>query len=194
MNEKFPNASVLVTKMGYYLPFCVAAGGLATVGHGMLSMLSPSSSTGEWIGYQIIVGFGRGLGLQMPFVAVQNTLPPKMISISMSLLAFLQTLGGALMLTFGETVFTNSLRSTIPTYSKGINAEAIIEAGATKIRAIVTNPDDLAGVLVAYSKSIDRVFYLTVACSGVGFLFAWGMGWKDIRKKSEAREHRDNDV
>jgi hypothetical protein len=38
--------------------------------------LSPSSSTGKWIGYQIIVALGRGLGLQVPIVAVQITLPP----------------------------------------------------------------------------------------------------------------------
>ncbi|RHZ62631.1 hypothetical protein CDV55_106177 [Aspergillus turcosus] len=184
-------SGVAVTRMGYYLPFVVASSIITTVGHGMLSTLSPSSSTGKWIGYQIIVGFGRGLGLQMPFVAVQNTLPPSMVSISMSLLTFLQTLGGALFLTFGETTFTNSLRNTIPTYAKGVNSQAIVEAGASNIRAIVTNPNTLAGVLVAYSKSIDRVFYLTIACSGIAFLFAWGMGWKDIRKKQKPKTTDD---
>ncbi|KAF7159165.1 hypothetical protein CNMCM6106_006298 [Aspergillus hiratsukae] len=187
-------SGVAVTKMGYYLPFVVAASIITTVGHGMLSTLSPTSSTGKWIGYQIIVGFGRGLGLQMPFVAVQNTLPPFMVSISMSLLTFLQTLGGALFLTFGQTIFTNSLRSTIPTYASGVNPEAIVQAGATGLRAIVTNPSTLAGVLVAYSKSIDRVFYLTIGCSGVAFLFAWGMGWKDIRKKSKTKDAQKEEV
>ncbi|KAJ5982619.1 Major facilitator superfamily domain general substrate transporter, partial [Penicillium sp. IBT 35674x] len=181
-------SGVLVTKLGYYLPFCVAATVFATIGHGLLSMLSPSSSTGRWIGYQIIVGFGRGLGLQMPFVAIQNTLPPEMVSISMSLLTFTQTLGGAVMLTFAETIFSNSLRSLISKYAKGVSPEVIAEAGATKIRAVITDPEKLAGVLVAYNKSIDRVFYLMIACSSVGFLFAWGMGWKDIRKKQEPSE------
>lgn len=92
------------------------------------------------------------------------------------------------MLTFGETIFTNSLRNTIPIYAKGVNPGAIVDAGATKLRAIVTDPKILAGVLTAYSKSIDRVFYLAIGCSSVGFLFAWGMGWKDIRKKSKAQE------
>ena len=193
VDNNLTNASILVTRMGYYLPFCVAASVFATVGHGLLSTLSPSSSTGKWIGYRIIVGFGRGLGLQMPFVAVQNTLPPAMVSISMSLLTFLQTLGGAVMLTFGETIFTNSLRNTIPTYASGVDPQAIIEAGATQIRSIVTNPNILAGVLAAYSKSIDRVFYLTIACSAIGFLFAWGMGWKDIRQKPETKARQEEE-
>jgi hypothetical protein len=175
----------LVTKLGYYLPFCVAAAVWASVGHGLISTLSPSSSTGKWIGYQIIIGFGRGLGLQMPFVAIQNTLPQSMVSISMSLLTFTQTLGGAVMLTCGETIFTNSLRDTIPVYAKGVNPEEIVIAGATGLRAVITDPTQLAGVLIAYSKSIDRVFYLALGCSCACFVCAWGMGWNDIRKKSK---------
>jgi hypothetical protein len=181
-----------VTKLGYYLPFCVAAGVLASIGHGLLSTLSPSSSIGKWIGYQVIVGFGRGLGLQMPFVAIQNTLPASMVSISMSLLTFTQTLGGAVMLTCGETIFTNSLRDTIPIYAKGVNPEAIVVAGATGVRAIITDPTQLAGVLIAYSKSIDRVFYLAIGCSCACFLCALGMGWKDIRKKSKTEPQEED--
>ncbi|KIM95352.1 hypothetical protein OIDMADRAFT_206451 [Oidiodendron maius Zn] len=186
-------SGITVTKMGYYLPFCVAAAIFASIGHGLISTLSPSSSIGKWIGYQVIIGFGRGLGLQMPFVAVQNTLPASMVSISMSLLTFMQTLGGAIMLTCGETIFTNSLRDTIPTY-EGVNPEAIILAGATGIRAIITDPTQLAGVLIAYSKSVDRVFYLAIGCSCACFLFSWGMGWKDIRKKPKAEVSQNENV
>lgn len=89
------------------------------------------------------------------------------------------------MLTCGETIFTNSLRETIPAYANGVNPEAIIAAGATGFRGIITNPTQLAGVLIAYSKSIDRVFYLAIGCSCACFFCAWGMGWKDIRKKSK---------
>jgi len=181
-------SGIAVTKLGYYLPFVVATSVLASIGHGLLSTLTPFTSTGKWIGYQIILGFGRGLGLQMAFVAVQNTLPPSMISISMSLLTFTQTLGGAIMLTFGETILTNSLRNLIPTYAPGVNPETVIAAGATGVRGVITDATQLAGVLVAYSKSIDRVFYLAIGCSAACFLFAWAMGWKDIRKKPKAKK------
>lgn len=110
----------------------------------------------------------------------------------MSLLTFTQTLGGAVMLTCGETIFTNSLRDTIPIYAKGVNPEAIVVAGATGVRAIITDPTQLAGVLIAYSKSIDRVFYLAIGCSCACFLCAWGMGWKDIRKKSKTEPQEED--
>lgn len=56
---------------------------------------------------------------------------------------------------FSETTFINSLQNTIPTYTNGVNLQVIIKAGATNIRAIITNLNTLASVLVAYSKSIN---------------------------------------
>jgi hypothetical protein len=51
--------------LGYYLPFGVASGILLTLSGGLLSTISPDTSTGKWIGYQIIGGTGRGIGLQV---------------------------------------------------------------------------------------------------------------------------------
>ena len=54
-----------MVKLGYYLPFSLACGIMMAVGTGLLSMLGSHTSTGKWIGYQIIIGVGRGLGVQM---------------------------------------------------------------------------------------------------------------------------------
>jgi hypothetical protein len=173
----------IVGKLGYYLPWSLGSAILTTIGNGLLSTLSPSTSTGEWIGYQILMGAGRGFGMQMPIIAIQNTILPDLIPISMSLLSFSQAFGGAVFLALGDTIFTNSLSTTIPIYAPGVNPQAVIAAGATDIRGVVSNPSLLAGVLVAYSKSVDRVMYLAVGCACATFLCAWGMGWQDIRKK-----------
>lgn len=103
----------------------------------------------------------------------------------MAMIMFSQTFGGAMFLSFSDTIFTNSLKSLIPKYAPSVDPEAVIAAGATEFRNILSG-NDLANVLVAYAKSVDPVFYLT-AGAGVGcFVFAWGMGWKDIRKKLQA--------
>ena len=39
--------------------------------------------------------------------------------------------------------------------------------------------------LVAYAKSVDRVFYLTAGAAVGCFVFGWSMGFKDIRKKNQ---------
>lgn len=166
--------------LGYYLPWSVASAVLTSVGYGLLSTLDPRTPTGNWIGYQILFGVGRGLGLQMPMVAVQNTLAPAQIPVAMSLIMFSQTFGGALFLSFADTIFTNSLRSLVSKDAPGIDAQSVVNAGAYSFRQAVPK-ESIAGVLKAYAKSIDGVFYMCTALAVMCFVFSWGMGWKDIR-------------
>lgn len=100
----------------------------------------------------------------------------------MALLMFSQAFVGALFLTFSDTIFTNSLKQLIPKYAPAINPQTIVGAGATGFRSYVQE-SQLTGVLVAYAKTIDRVFYLAAGASAGCFAFAWAMGWRDIRKK-----------
>lgn len=192
--------------MGYYIPVALFASVLLSVGSGLIATFSPSTPTGKWIGYQILYGAGRGLGLQMvclilpitdssahlvififlwqPIIAVQNTVPPQQIPIAMALVTFSQSFGAALFLSFAETTFSNSFGELIPKYAPSVNGQSVVAAGATGFRKIVSGTD-LAGVLIAYAKSIDRIFYLAAGLGAGCFVFAWGMGWKDLRKKKE---------
>ena len=172
-----------VQRVGYYLPFILFSAILLAISGGLLSTFTPDESTAKWIGYQIILGVGRGCGIQMPIVAIQNNLAPPRIPIAMALVMFSQTLGGAMFLSFSDTIFTNSLRTLIPQYAPDVDAQAVVMAGATEFHNILS-PHDLSNVLVAYALSIDRVFYLSAATGIACFAFAWGMGWKDIRRKA----------
>lgn len=54
----------LVGKLGYYLPWGVFCGILTAIGSGLISTFTPNTATGKWIGYQILIGAGRGAGFQ----------------------------------------------------------------------------------------------------------------------------------
>jgi hypothetical protein len=54
-----------VSKFGYYLLWSALSGVLTSIGLGLISTFTPQTSTGVWIGYQIIAGAGRRCGLQM---------------------------------------------------------------------------------------------------------------------------------
>lgn len=188
-------AGRLVIVVGRYLPFALGSAVLMSIGYGLCSTFSTHTTTGEWIGYQILFGVGRGMGFQMPIVAVQNTLAPAVAPLAISLVMFSGMLCGALFLSFGTTIFTQSLRQLIPSHDSGVNPETIIEAGATGFRNII-DPEEIGGILVAYAKSIDRVFYLITALAAVSFFFAFGLGFKDIREKKtpEATKEVDEKV
>ena len=103
-----------------------------------------------------------------------------------------QYIGPTIFLTLYNTIFDTSLRSQLPKHAPGVNAQAVIAAGATRFRSIV-KPGELLGVLVAFSNSLDNTFYLQAAAGVVAWVAAWGMGWKDIRKNKKSALERPTD-
>ena len=51
-------AGGLVTAIGYYTPFMIASSILMSVGAGLLTTFKVNTGHAEWIGYQVIFGFG----------------------------------------------------------------------------------------------------------------------------------------
>lgn len=84
-----------------------------------------------------------------------------------------------------NAVFSNSLRGLLrPQTSKiGIPPDAVVDAGARGLRQLIPDGERLEIVLRAYSDSIDNVMYVGVGVACVAFAFAWGLGFKDIRRQ-----------
>jgi hypothetical protein len=99
----------------------------------------------------------------------------------MSVLVFFQTFGSALFLSFAQTVLSAGLKNALPVYAPNVNAQVVINAGATGFRSVVP-PDLVPGVILAYNKAVNEVFYLTTGAMGAAFLCSWGMGWKSVKK------------
>lgn len=53
---------------------------MATVGSGLVYTFTTTSSSGIWIGYQVIAGLGIGLCFQVPIMAAQALSPPEDVS------------------------------------------------------------------------------------------------------------------
>lgn len=167
-------------KVGYYLPFIISSGALVAIGTGLLSTITVTTSTARWVGFQVLIGFGRGCGLQVPIIAVQNALPKSQNSIAMSLIVFAQTFGGAVILAVSDTDFTSSLMNGLANVVPVAEAQAIVNAGASSFREVV-DKDKLSQVLIAYNEAVRHTLYIGAASGVVVFVFAWGMGWKDIK-------------
>jgi MFS family permease len=55
-------AGGLTQSTGYYLPMAIIGPCISAVGYGLLSTLSPTTSTAHWVGYQILYGVGSVFG------------------------------------------------------------------------------------------------------------------------------------
>ncbi|KAH0837408.1 putative HC-toxin efflux carrier TOXA [Fonsecaea pedrosoi] len=186
-------AGKLVQIVGYYTPWALLGCVLTSIGSGLMTTFTPSTGAGPWIGYQILAGMGRGSVVQMPLTAIQNLLPPKEVSIATSQIFFWQYLGGAIFLAVAETIFTNSLRSSLRTYVPGINPESVIDVGAAAVRSSVPH-SQLEGVLRAYNHALVSTFYIAVGASSAAFLTSFGMGFQRLPKKESKKKSGGNDV
>lgn len=100
---------------------------------------------------------------------------------------FCQNFAGAVFVVVAEVIFRQQLTKDISRYAPGVSVEAAINAGASAsaVRSLApAGSSALAGLLLAYSNSIDKVFLLLVGLCGVGFVAAFGMGWVDTREKT----------
>ncbi|KUJ06911.1 MFS transporter [Mollisia scopiformis] len=184
-------SAILISKIGYVIPVAIFSTVFNSVGTGLYSLLQPGTSSGQWIGFQILGGVGFGAGLQLAIIAVQAAMDSKELASSIAFIVFSQAFGPTIALTFYNIIFLESMKSQIRHYAPNVNPTDIVNAGATGFCSFVS-PADLPGVLKAYADSIDRVFYLAAAFAATCGIFLWGMGWNDLRKK-KATEGTDGD-
>ncbi|KAB2573258.1 Efflux pump mlcE [Lasiodiplodia theobromae] len=181
-------------RLGYYLPFALFSGVTTTVGNGLVSTFNASTSSAQWIGYQVLMGIGRGAGMQMSLVAIQNAIPTSKIPIGMACVIFFQTFGTSVAVVISNTIFTQTLTSTIPRYAPSVPPHAALSAGssAEAVRMLIPagRPDELNGILRAYSESLRNVFYFLVGLAACATVFSLGMGWKNVGKKKKQEEEK----
>ncbi|KAK5988995.1 MFS-type transporter calB [Cladobotryum mycophilum] len=145
----------------------------------------PSSSTAQWAGYQILLGFSRGISIQIPIIAIQAHTSAERTSVITATLVFCQNFGGAVFLSVANSIFNNKLKSELLSRLPSDRVEAIIDAGATGVK-LVTLPQELPAVVASYAKGFDAVMYLLVGLACAMFITSWELGFTDIRKKKAA--------
>lgn len=68
--------SSIVKKVGFYLPFALLGDAISTIGGGLLSTLSPTTTTAKWAGYQFLAGSGRGMSFNLVNNGKTHPSPP----------------------------------------------------------------------------------------------------------------------
>ncbi|KAH7274887.1 major facilitator superfamily domain-containing protein [Fusarium solani] len=172
-----------VTVWGYYTPFMIVGGILMAIGFGIITMFEVNTAKAEWIGYQLLAGIGVGMCLQQPLIAVQVVCEMVDMPTGTALIVFAQTLGGALCITAGNTVFTNTLVDKIREYVPGLDPYFVLGTGATNIRNAI-RADQLDSVVLAYNDALTTSFYVGAGTAAAAFAGALLVEWKSVRGRN----------
>lgn len=173
----------LTTQFGYYTPFMLVSTVLMAIGSGLLTTLKINSSTGKWVGYQLIFGIGSGAGFQQPVLAAQTVLDLHDVPIGVAINMFLQLFGGTIFVSVAENVFTTRLLSNVVAKLPQLNPQQVVQTGATQLKGLVHTPAELKTLLVAYNGALTHSFEVALALSCLTIIGAAAMEWKSVKGK-----------
>jgi hypothetical protein len=154
---------------------------LVAVGGALLTTFHAETTKAQWIGYQVLFGFGLGMAMQLPSMAAQTVLRNADVAIGASAMFFAQWLGRAIFVSVGQNVFTTKLvpgLANIP----GFNPKFVTSLGATELRAFVPQ-QFLAEVLGIYNDALVKVFEVAFILSCLPIFGALAMEWRSVKKE-----------
>ncbi|KAF3061632.1 putative HC-toxin efflux carrier TOXA [Daldinia childiae] len=173
-------SGIFTQKVGYYVPSMLVCPMIMAVGQGLMSTFKVDEDSPHWIGYQIIVGFGLGMGMQTAGLSAQAVLPKPDIPTGIALMFFCQQLGGAVFVSVGQNLLSSYIVGHV-TDIPGLDPKEITNEGATDLVNKVP-PEYKLRVKELYNGAISRIFLCGMGVALVALVAALFMEWKNIKK------------
>ncbi|KAJ9415314.1 major facilitator superfamily domain-containing protein [Fusarium oxysporum] len=174
-----------ITKTGTAAPYLVVSSVIVTIASGLFYTLDIGTSTGKWVGYQILAGFGYGIGLQVPVVISQAFAAPSDMAPVTSIIIFARTLGGTFLITAAQSGFINQIIHKLSRTAPTVDPALVTETGATTLRQNFSGVE-LDGILHAYAWGIKVAFAITIAACGITVITSLFTKWTNIHVKKQS--------
>jgi hypothetical protein len=178
-------AGVFVSMIGYVTPPAVIGSAIGTVGLGLITLLNLETTTAQWVGYEFLASAGFGLSIQQGFTAVQTVLDPEDMAVGTAAVVASQSLGGAIFLTVGNSVFQNHLlKASAKNLLPGINIKKVIDAGASSFRNLVP-AEQIPILLEVYNEALRMVFIVGIPLGALAAFISCFIEFKSVKAEAE---------
>ncbi|KJZ78260.1 hypothetical protein HIM_02298 [Hirsutella minnesotensis 3608] len=178
----------IVSIWGYYVPYIIAGGVIASVGAGLLTTIGVDTSTAQWAAYLAITGVGIGMASQLPYTALHVVLDSSDIATGNAIAVFSSQLGGALGIAIGQNLLLTQLGESLPRYTNAVTLDQVLAAGASGLKTIATSPEVLEALRRVYTRAIRDVLILGLACTCLSLVPSLAMEWLNITHESRRRK------
>jgi hypothetical protein len=169
-----------ITSKGHFVPLMIGSGFVSTVGAGLIFTLNIGSSSGKWIGYQIIAGLGLGVGFQIPIIATQAISRVADLPSATAMVLFCQTLGGAIFVAAGQSALANVVLKKLPIYVPSVNPAQVFAVGATDLKNLFPAAE-LLGIQHAYMDGLHTAWAIAIASAGVALIVSLVSKWRNLK-------------
>ncbi|KAF2829511.1 MFS gliotoxin efflux transporter glia [Ophiobolus disseminans] len=186
-------SGALIGKTRHLQPFQLASALFMTAGAALLYKLDVNSTKAQYIGPQILFGFGLGLGCQVPMTAVQGFAAPTNVANLTGIMLMAQAISGGYFLAAAQSLFANRLLQTLEASASGINAAMAMGTGASEIQHVFAG-SDLIAVINAYVVGIQDVFAFALALSAFAVVLALVVPFKKLPDHGKKQEEINQDT
>jgi len=164
-------AGVLTTKTGRYKLFPVVGGAVMSVGMGLLTGLSVTTSRWETGIDFAVLGLGMGLLMQMVSLIAQNSVELKDMGVATSARMFFQQMGGSLGVAAFGALFASRLTSAMS--AAGSTGSVHVSGGSFDPAQVMSLPPAVRQVVFhAVAHGVQGVFWAVLPASIVVFVLA----------------------
>ena len=105
-------SGIFMTKFRIYVPLLVLEAAIMVAGSALIHTLTVKCGPAQWIGYQLLIGIGYGMGFQYPLIAVQVVLGADDIRTGCALTLSFQARGCALAFCVAQNMFSGTQMSS----------------------------------------------------------------------------------
>ena len=193
---------LLLSKFGRYKPILVFCFTLIGFGFGIFTILDENSSTGAWVGFQVLESFGAGFGMAAMLPALLAPLTDKDTALATATWGFMRSFGVMWGVAIAGTIYTNRAAQLAGSGAIGDAAVAAeFMAGGAYGAAEVHFLDSLsaqtrAQVISVQSTALQRSWQVAIAFGAVGLIAAAVMKQVPLRKENDTDfgmvEKKDN--
>ncbi|KAJ2988779.1 hypothetical protein NUW58_g3802 [Xylaria curta] len=181
---------LLLAKFGRYKPIIVVSFSLRVVGTGLFLLLDENSSTGAWVGFQIIKSIGGGLAVPTLMPAFLAPLTDKDTAIATATSIFVYSFGGILGAAIASTIFSSRAAQLAGSGAISSNATVAAEfmAGGAYQHATAKFIDSLsietrAQVVMVQRSALQRLWQVGIAFAALGLIAAAMLKEVPLRKE-----------
>lgn len=170
-------AGIILGKTGRYKSLHLVGWGFVTLGLGLLSLLGPTSSTAEWVIFQLIAAIGSGMIYDSLLPALQATISEKDQAAGTAALAFLRcfsnTWGYAIPTLIFNTQVEKGLGAIMDVYVRYNLAGGQAYEHATLEFMSSLGPETKQEVIQLFSSALQMIWWVAAALAGVCFLLTF---------------------
>ncbi|KAI9650535.1 hypothetical protein NHQ30_000551 [Ciborinia camelliae] len=169
-------------------PYIIAGTTICTVGCGLLTTIGLYTSTVQWAAFIGIIGIGFGGALQLPYTALQLVLSENDLPTGNAIAVFSSQLGGAVGLAIGQVLLVSNLQTSILRLVPSVSPDAVIQAGASNLGLLTTDPEILMSIHGAWASAVRVVFVLALVASALSVPFSLGIEHLNVHVVSKQRK------